>query len=212
MVFASSGGAVYGDTDTIPTPEDHPPQPASPYGAAKAATELYGLLYSRLYGLEFVALRYGNVCQGKGRPGGHQRGHGGPVGHGRPDRTPGLLSSPSAPATGPVQTARAGPSCSPRPGCPGGARGGVGETRRHGRERPDREASGVSLTGVVEDPTCGEGLAAYPARGGVPSPRAQSGGTLFGSPCHVPSVPGPTAQRASPGSEGQILVDRSHRG
>jgi UDP-glucose 4-epimerase len=61
LVFASSGGAIYGDTDTIPTPEDHPPAPASHYGAAKQCGEVYGGVYTRLYGLEVTALRYGNV-------------------------------------------------------------------------------------------------------------------------------------------------------
>jgi len=61
VVFASSGGAVYGDTDVIPTPESHPLRPTSPYGAAKAASELYGGVYNRLSGMEFVALRYSNV-------------------------------------------------------------------------------------------------------------------------------------------------------
>ncbi|MGO8686308.1 MAG: NAD-dependent epimerase/dehydratase family protein [Candidatus Dormibacteria bacterium] len=61
LVFASSGGALYGDTDEIPTPEGHPPRPASNYGAAKGAAELYGNVYAGLCGLEFVALRYANV-------------------------------------------------------------------------------------------------------------------------------------------------------
>jgi UDP-glucose 4-epimerase len=61
IVFASSGGAIYGDTDARPTPEDHPPAPASHYGAAKLCGEIYGGVYQQLYGLEFVALRYGNV-------------------------------------------------------------------------------------------------------------------------------------------------------
>ena len=39
LVFASSGGALYGDRAPLPTPEDHPPAPASPYGASKAAGE-----------------------------------------------------------------------------------------------------------------------------------------------------------------------------
>jgi UDP-glucose 4-epimerase len=60
-VFASSGGALYGDTDALPTPESHPQRPASNYGAAKAAAELYGNVYSHVYGMEFVALRYSNV-------------------------------------------------------------------------------------------------------------------------------------------------------
>ncbi len=61
VVFASSGGAIYGDTALVPTAEDHPLRPASPYGAAKAAAELYGGVYAQLTGLEFVALRYANV-------------------------------------------------------------------------------------------------------------------------------------------------------
>lgn len=61
VVFASSGGAVYGDTETIPTPESHPCSPLSAYGAAKYAGEVYGEMFQRLHGLEFVALRYANV-------------------------------------------------------------------------------------------------------------------------------------------------------
>lgn len=61
MVFASSGGAVYGDTDLLPTPESHECAPASVYGAAKLAGEKYGAVFHQLYGLEFVGLRYANV-------------------------------------------------------------------------------------------------------------------------------------------------------
>ena len=61
LVFASSGGAIYGDTDLLPTPEDYPARPASFYGAAKQCAEIYGGVFSQLYGLEFVALRYANV-------------------------------------------------------------------------------------------------------------------------------------------------------
>lgn len=61
LVFASSGGAIYGDTERVPTPEDHPPAPASLYGASKQAGEIYANVYARLYGLEFTALRYANV-------------------------------------------------------------------------------------------------------------------------------------------------------
>ena len=61
MVFASSGGAIYGDTETIPTPEDDAPAPASHYGAAKLCAEVYGGVYARIYGVEFTALRYANV-------------------------------------------------------------------------------------------------------------------------------------------------------
>lgn len=61
VVFASSGGAIYGDTEQIPTPETHPRRPASVYGAAKLAGEAYGAVFEQLFGLQFVALRYANV-------------------------------------------------------------------------------------------------------------------------------------------------------
>ncbi|MBJ7609895.1 MAG: NAD-dependent epimerase/dehydratase family protein [Candidatus Dormibacteraeota bacterium] len=61
MVFASSGGALYGDTDELPTPEGHPCVPASAYGAAKLAGESYGNVFAQVHGLEFVALRFANV-------------------------------------------------------------------------------------------------------------------------------------------------------
>lgn len=61
LVFASSGGAIYGDTEIVPTPETHGLLPASPYGAAKGSGELYGSAYSSMYGLAFTALRYANV-------------------------------------------------------------------------------------------------------------------------------------------------------
>jgi UDP-glucose 4-epimerase len=61
VLFASSGGATYGDTDVIPTPETHPQRPVSHYGAAKAAAELYLGVYRASYGIPFAALRYSNV-------------------------------------------------------------------------------------------------------------------------------------------------------
>jgi UDP-glucose 4-epimerase len=61
VLLASSGGATYGDTDRIPTPEDHPQLPVSHYGAAKAASELYLGVYRASYGIPFTALRYSNV-------------------------------------------------------------------------------------------------------------------------------------------------------
>jgi UDP-glucose 4-epimerase len=60
-VFASSGGALYGDTSVLPTPESHPCEPASAYGAAKLAGETYGRVFNKVHGLEFIALRYANV-------------------------------------------------------------------------------------------------------------------------------------------------------
>ncbi|MBV8195020.1 MAG: NAD-dependent epimerase/dehydratase family protein [Candidatus Dormibacteraeota bacterium] len=61
VVFASTGGAIYGDTDVIPTPETQPCAPESPYGASKLCVEAYGATFQRIHGMEFIALRYGNV-------------------------------------------------------------------------------------------------------------------------------------------------------
>jgi len=61
VVFSSTGGAMYGDTDVIPTPETVPPLPMSGYGQSKFCAERYLGLYSRVYGLSTVALRFGNV-------------------------------------------------------------------------------------------------------------------------------------------------------
>lgn len=61
VVFASTGGAIYGDTDVIPTPETQRCAPESPYGTAKLCAEAYGATFQRIRGLEFVALRYANV-------------------------------------------------------------------------------------------------------------------------------------------------------
>ena len=61
VLFASSGGATYGDTDDVPTPESHPQRPVSHYGAAKAASELYLGVYRANFGIPFAALRYSNV-------------------------------------------------------------------------------------------------------------------------------------------------------
>ena len=61
FVLASTGGAIYGETDVLPTPEDNPQAPISPYGASKAAAETYLALYARLHGLSTVALRFANV-------------------------------------------------------------------------------------------------------------------------------------------------------
>ncbi|MGC8460275.1 MAG: NAD-dependent epimerase/dehydratase family protein [Candidatus Dormibacteria bacterium] len=61
FIFASSGGTVYGDTEVIPTPEDHPNAPLSFYGAAKRSGEIYGMMVSAQHPMLFTALRYGNV-------------------------------------------------------------------------------------------------------------------------------------------------------
>ena len=61
FIFASSGGAIYGDCDTLPTPETQPERPASPYGVAKLAAERYIAAWAELTGAAAVALRYANV-------------------------------------------------------------------------------------------------------------------------------------------------------
>jgi UDP-glucose 4-epimerase len=61
FVFTSTGGAIYGDTETIPTPEEHPARPASPYGASKLSVEHYLDLYRDLDGFSSIALRLANV-------------------------------------------------------------------------------------------------------------------------------------------------------
>jgi UDP-glucose 4-epimerase len=61
FVFASSGGAMYGEQNVFPAGEDHPSAPLSPYGVAKVAGEKYLEYYRAVHGLEYVALRYSNV-------------------------------------------------------------------------------------------------------------------------------------------------------
>src|SRR5215213_473687 len=61
VVFASSGGAIYGEQQRFPAAEDHPQYPISPYGVSKLAGERYLNYYGVQYGLPHVALRYANV-------------------------------------------------------------------------------------------------------------------------------------------------------
>jgi UDP-glucose 4-epimerase len=61
FIFASTGGAIYGDQRVYPAPEDHPTEPLSPYGIAKLAGERYLYFYHRQYGLDVACLRYANV-------------------------------------------------------------------------------------------------------------------------------------------------------
>lgn len=70
LVFASSGGAVYGEPVAIPTAEDSPIRPLSMYGAAKFCAEQYLATFKRLYGLEHTILRYANVYGPGQRPDG----------------------------------------------------------------------------------------------------------------------------------------------
>jgi UDP-glucose 4-epimerase len=61
FVNTSTGGAIYGEGQMLPAPEDHPVAPMSPYGNSKFCAESYCSLFRRLHGLSTVSLRYGNV-------------------------------------------------------------------------------------------------------------------------------------------------------
>jgi UDP-glucose 4-epimerase len=61
FVFASTGGAIYGECDRLPTPEDQPEHPTSPYGVAKLAAERYIEAWCALTGATAFALRFANV-------------------------------------------------------------------------------------------------------------------------------------------------------
>lgn len=61
VIFASTGGAMYGDQERLPTVEAVFPEPVSPYGVAKLAVEGYLHAFRAMHGLPAIALRYGNV-------------------------------------------------------------------------------------------------------------------------------------------------------
>ena len=61
LVNTSTGGAIYGETDVMPTPETVTPLPMAAYGQSKQCAELYCAWFTRLHGLPTVTLRYGNV-------------------------------------------------------------------------------------------------------------------------------------------------------
>jgi UDP-glucose 4-epimerase len=61
VLFASTGGAIYGEVEQPPATEAHPAHPLDPYGASKLACEHYLFLYRHNYGLHYVSLRYPNV-------------------------------------------------------------------------------------------------------------------------------------------------------
>ena len=61
VVYISTGGAAYGDTDVVPTPETHLTRPASPYGVSKVAAELYLDCWAGLHAARGVSLRLANV-------------------------------------------------------------------------------------------------------------------------------------------------------
>lgn len=61
FIFASTGGAIYGEQDFFPAHEDHPTRPLSPYGISKLTVEKYLFYYQRQFGLRYTILRYANV-------------------------------------------------------------------------------------------------------------------------------------------------------
>lgn len=68
IVFASTGGAIYGDADILPTPETYDAKPVSPYGITKLAVEKYLYCYNFLNKLNYTILRYANVYGPKQDP------------------------------------------------------------------------------------------------------------------------------------------------
>lgn len=61
FIFASTGGAIYGDTKNRPTPETEKEWPLSPYGIAKLSVDKFLNYCQKIHGLNFVSLRYANV-------------------------------------------------------------------------------------------------------------------------------------------------------
>jgi UDP-glucose 4-epimerase len=68
MVFTSTGGALYGADAPVPTPEDAPTEPISPYGASKLAAEAYVGTWSRSHGVPHAVIRPGNVYGPRQQP------------------------------------------------------------------------------------------------------------------------------------------------
>lgn len=61
LLFVSSGGTVYGETNKVPIREDHPTKPISPYGVTKLTLENYSRLYAVTHGLKYVCVRPANA-------------------------------------------------------------------------------------------------------------------------------------------------------
>jgi len=61
FLFASTGGAIYGEQDYFPADEEHPTRPCSPYGITKLTVEKYLAYYNLTFGLNYTMLRYANV-------------------------------------------------------------------------------------------------------------------------------------------------------
>jgi UDP-glucose 4-epimerase len=61
VLYASTGGALYGEGRFLPATEDHPVNPESPYGVSKHTVEHYLFLWKLLHGLDYTVLRYPNI-------------------------------------------------------------------------------------------------------------------------------------------------------
>lgn len=61
VIFASTGGAIYGEQEKFPCDEQHRCCPLSPYGVSKLATEAYLFFYKMQYGIDYISVRYSNV-------------------------------------------------------------------------------------------------------------------------------------------------------
>jgi UDP-glucose 4-epimerase len=70
IIFASSGGEIYGDAGQIPTTEAYKPNPISPYGVGKLTVENYLNYYFNLFNIPYISLRYGNVYGPRQNPNG----------------------------------------------------------------------------------------------------------------------------------------------
>ena len=70
IIFASTGGAIYGEQDYFPARENHPQKPTSPYGLSKLCVEGYLRFYKEQYGLKSIIFRYGNVFGPRQNPNG----------------------------------------------------------------------------------------------------------------------------------------------
>lgn len=61
IIFSSTGGVMYGQTEERPTPETHTPHPITPYAISKLTTDHHLHFYYEVYGMPYVSLRFGNV-------------------------------------------------------------------------------------------------------------------------------------------------------
>jgi UDP-glucose 4-epimerase len=61
FIYASTGGALYGEGRSLPATEEHPVNPEAPYGASKHTLEHYLYIWKLLHGLDYTVLRYPNV-------------------------------------------------------------------------------------------------------------------------------------------------------